>query len=111
MQSVRTVVKNIGNPNPALQVVSPQQADQEIQYNYTSQGYVLHSTHYLGAVPTADGGAIQGYKFAYIFVKNDSEDPTPVGSVGVGQVALTGSDSTNEQPEKRKPGRPATKAQ
>ena len=98
MQSVKVAIKNIGVPHAGLGVVSQEQLDQELQYNYLSQGYGLQNTHYLGAVPNADGTGIQGYKFAFVFVKNDPQDQTPVGSVG---------EPTSDGVEKRKPGRPA----
>lgn len=106
MQSVKLAVRNVGNPHGALGVVTAQQLEQDIEYNFTSKGYELKESHYLGAVPNPEGNGIQGYKFAFVFVK---DDPAQAHSVGVGEVPLTSFEVDGTSEAKRKPGRP-TKA-
>lgn len=70
MQSVKHIVRQIGVPNniPADQggIMSGQEYDDYVEYNLTSNGYVLHTSHYLGL---ADGGA--GFKVMEVYVKEE----------------------------------------
>ena len=50
MQSIKTVMRAIGTPDAGLDVYSVQDVADYLEYQYTSQGYKLHSTHYLGEV-------------------------------------------------------------
>lgn len=68
MQSVKLLVRQIGNPNPELSIISEPELNEYIDYQLTSQGYELHSTHYLSDVKDPNGN-VQGYKFALWFVK------------------------------------------
>lgn len=68
MQSVRLLIRQIGISNPELNIISEPELNEYIDYQFTSQGYDLHSQHYLGDVKDGNGN-IQGYKFALWFVK------------------------------------------
>ena len=70
MQSVKLVVRQIGIPNVALDIVSPEDASTYIEYQYGSKGYVLASSHYLGEVKDAQG-SVQGYKVMFVLTKNE----------------------------------------
>lgn len=76
MQSIKVVVRQIGNPNPVWDVVSAQEASDYIEYQYGSQGYVLSNSHYLGEVKDGNG-AVQGYKVMFILTKYDSGTTEP----------------------------------
>ncbi len=86
MQSVRFVVRQIGVPNPAADVYSAQEAAEYLEYQYTSQGYVIQDTHYLGEVK-GQGGETLGYKVMVVFVKNDLYKLADRVEVGTADVA------------------------
>lgn len=71
MQSVRLLVRQIGISNSELNIISESELNEYIDYQFTSQGYELHSEHYLGDVRDGNGN-IQGYKFALWFVKPEN---------------------------------------
>ena len=74
MQSIKTVMRAIGTPDAGLDVHSVQDVADYLEYQYTSQGYKLHSTHYLGEVLNSERRA-QGYRFAYILVRDGTPEP------------------------------------
>jgi len=74
MQSVKLVMRQIGVPNPANEIVSSQELEEHIEFNYTSNGYGIQSTHYLGAVRDVSGNEV-GYKILFVLVKNEEDLP------------------------------------
>lgn len=72
MQSIKVVVRQIGNSNPAWDVVSAQEASDYIEYQYGSQGYVLSNSHYLGEVKDGNG-VVQGYKVMFVLTKYNKD--------------------------------------
>jgi len=72
MQDIKTVVRQLGIPSKELDVQSAEDVSAYLQYQYTSQGYDLHSVHFLGDVRNTSNSVV-GYKFAYHFVKNNPE--------------------------------------
>lgn len=72
MQSVKTVVRQLGIPSKELDVQSAEDVAAYLEYQYTSQGYELNSVQFLGDVKNASNSTV-GYKFAYHFVKNVPE--------------------------------------
>lgn len=77
MQSIRTVVRQLGTPNPQLDIYSADEISEYLQYQYP--GYELKDSHYLGEVKDGSGN-VQGYKFAYVLVKSDVTEQTVVSA-------------------------------
>ena len=74
MQSVKFIMRQIGIPNGEAGVVSAAEFEEEVEYKFTSQGYEIHTAHYLGDVRDGSGNVL-GYKELLIFVKD--EEPKP----------------------------------
>lgn len=70
MQSVKTVMRQIGVPNPELGIVSSQELEDHLEYNYLASGYEVKDTHYLGAVIDGSGNQV-GYKILFVLVKQE----------------------------------------
>ena len=70
MQSVKLFMRQIGVVNPALDIVSAEEAVSDLEFNYLSNGYNLNATHYIGAVRDASGNEV-GYKVMFIVVKDE----------------------------------------
>ena len=70
MQSVKLVVRQVGIPNVALDIISEADLNEYIKYQLASQGYKLFDTHYLSEVKDANGST-QGYKFALWFTADE----------------------------------------
>ena len=68
MQKVKLFMRQVGNPDPALGVISVGDLEDELE-KYTSQGFALFETHYLGEVRT-DHGAV-GFKVLFVLVKDE----------------------------------------
>ena len=72
MQEIKLVMRQIGVPNGTTAenggVVSSQEVEAYLEYNYLSNGYKLQDSHYLGL---ADSGA--GYKMMFVLVKDVEE--------------------------------------
>lgn len=70
MQEVKVVVRQIGAPNPQLDVISPDDLNEYVAYQYTSQGYSLVGVpNYLGEVKDGNG-FVAGWKFALWFTRD-----------------------------------------
>lgn len=68
MQSVKVYVRQVGLQNKELDIVSAEDLSLEIEYKYTSVGYVLQSSSWLGEVKNGNGDTL-GYKVGFVFVK------------------------------------------
>ena len=73
MQSLRLVVRQIGEPSPAQDVFSAQQVAEYIEYNYLSDGYRMQETHYLGEVKDPKGN-LMGWKVMFVLVRDADTD-------------------------------------
>ena len=77
MQEIKLVMRQIGVPNgvPAEEggVVSSQDVEAHLEYNYLSNGYKVQASHYLGA---AENG--MGYKVLFVLVKESPDVPSVV---------------------------------
>ena len=73
MQSVKLFMRQIGVPNPSMGVVSAEEAESDLEFNYLSNGYKLFATHDLGSVRDASQNEV-GYKLMFVVVK-DEETP------------------------------------
>ena len=72
MQSVKMLLRQVGNPTGDGQIISSQELEEYIKFNFTSNGYEVNSTHYLGEVKDHEGNT-QGYKVLLWFAKNEAE--------------------------------------
>jgi hypothetical protein len=72
MQKVRLFLRQVGVPDPNLSVISADDFNVELEYQYLSQGYVVADSHYLGEVKNSSGSN-QGYRFALILVKDEGD--------------------------------------
>ena len=72
MQSIKTILRQIGNPSAGGDVISGDDLEEYVKFNFGSQGYKLHSTHYLGEVKN-DQGATQGFRVMLFLVKDEPE--------------------------------------
>lgn len=86
-QKVKLFMRQIGVPDQTLGVVSAEDAEEELEYRYLSQGYrLLSAPSYLGDVRNSNNG-VQGYRFAVWLAKEDgqvrpaSEDEDAVDNV------------------------------
>lgn len=68
MQSVKNVLRTIGQENPAKGVVSAEQAEMHLAA-LAKEGYELHSTMYLGSIRD-DKNLEIGYRVLYVLVNN-----------------------------------------
>lgn len=75
MQSVKTVMRQVGVPNPELGVVSSQELEDHLEYNYLANGYVVQDSHYLGAVRDGSNNEV-GYKILFVLVKEEALVPS-----------------------------------
>lgn len=71
MQSVKLVLRTVGNPNPALGVVGSDEFSADVE-KYTQDGYVVQNSLYLGEVKDAMQNA-QGYKVMIVLTKDEVE--------------------------------------
>lgn len=95
MQPVRVAFRQIGVPNHAADVYSPEEVEQDLAFKYAD--YDLFNTHYMGEVKDKQGNVV-GYKVMFIFVQSQISY-APAGVVS----GLEGLNATNV-PAKR--GRP-----
>lgn len=77
MQEVKFVLRQVGVPNPQLNIISIEELSEYIAFNLTSQGFKLFSTDFLGNV-AGDAGAVQGYKYGLWFTKESDEPAVKV---------------------------------
>lgn len=70
MQEIKMLVRQVGVPNAEMDIISADDLNEYIAYQLTSQGYRLHSTHYLGEVKDNSSVTV-GYKVMLWFVKDD----------------------------------------
>jgi len=74
-QSIRIVVRQIGNPDVAADIYSAQDTSDYIEFQYGAKGYMLKDSHYLGEVVVrgADGQptGVGGWKVMFILTKNE----------------------------------------
>jgi hypothetical protein len=63
-------MRQVGIPNSESGVVSAAKFEEEIEYKFTSNGYELHDSHFLGDVRDASGNSL-GYKMMMVFVKDE----------------------------------------
>ena len=78
MQSVKITMRQIGVPNPQMDIISSEEFENHIEFNFTTNGYEVQDTHYLGAVVDGSGNAV-GYKVLFVMVKNEEEKPAKAG--------------------------------
>lgn len=72
MQEVKVVVRQIGIPDVQLDVISPDDLNEYVAYQYTSQGYNLVGVpNYLGEVKNGNGNVV-GWKFALWFARDEA---------------------------------------
>ena len=72
MQSVKMLLRQVGVPSKELDIISAGDLDEYIQYQFTSQGYKLHTTHYVGDVRDSSGGVV-GYKVMLWFTRDEQK--------------------------------------
>ena len=65
---IKIVVRQIGIPNPALDIISAEDTSEYLSYQYP--GYELGNSHYLGEVKDSQG-SVQGYKMMFVLTKNE----------------------------------------
>ncbi len=73
MQEVKLFVRFFGIPNPGMGVVSPEEAEDELEYKWLSQGFKVFSTHYMGEVNPS--GEVIGYKLLLVLVRDTEVAP------------------------------------
>jgi hypothetical protein len=72
MQKVRLFVRQVGIPDPSLDVISTDDFNQELEYQYLSQGYRVFDTAAMGDVRNSNNG-VQGYRFGLWLVKDEGD--------------------------------------
>lgn len=70
MQKVKIVLRVVGTPSAGLGVVSGEEAGKTIEEKYTSDGYVIQNSFYVGDIKDANGSVL-GYKLMFILVKDE----------------------------------------
>ena len=75
MQSIKYFVRAIGDASKGMGVVTAAEAEQDINYNYLSQGYVVQNTSYLGSIRDTEGNDV-GYRILHVLLKD--EEPRPI---------------------------------
>lgn len=70
MQKVKIVLRVVGTPSAGLGVVSGEEAGKTIEEKYTSDGYVIQNSFYVGDVKDANGNVL-GYKLMFVLVKDE----------------------------------------
>jgi hypothetical protein len=75
MQKVRLFVRQVGVPDQSLGVISAEDFNVELEYQYLSQGYTVIDSHYLGEVKNSNG-ANQGYRFALLLSRDEGDRVT-----------------------------------
>lgn len=68
MQKFKFIMRQIGDKDSLLGILPVNEVEEYLEYQ--TQGYELHSTHYLGEVKREDG-RVAGYRFGLWFVKDD----------------------------------------
>jgi hypothetical protein len=72
MQSIKMLLRQVGSPSAGGDIISGEDLEEYVRFNYGAQGYELHSTHYLGEVKN-DQGATQGYRVMLFLTKDEEE--------------------------------------
>ena len=70
MQSVKYFLRTFGDASKSEDVIPASKAEEDLNYNYLSQGYVIESSHYLGSLRDKEGNEI-GYKIFHVLVKEE----------------------------------------
>jgi hypothetical protein len=106
MQSVKLVVRRVGVPTPELDVISVGDLEEYIQYQLTSQGYILKGTpEKLEEIKNQAGGVV-GWTFAMWFVKSDEPEESRPEENLTGEAYEVDSASRESKPKR---GRKSTK--
>lgn len=71
MQSVKLYMRQVGNRNAEAGIISAADFEEEVEYKFTSKGYEMKGSHYLGDIRDSGGGSI-GYKILVIFTKDEA---------------------------------------
>lgn len=71
MQSVKYFLRSLGDTSKSNDVVSAQAAEDDLNYNYLSQGYEIDGSIHLGAIRDKEGNEI-GYRIFHVLVKKDA---------------------------------------
>lgn len=74
MQQTRNIIRQIGIPNPELNIISEDEFQQYLEYQYYSQGWEFVTSHFLGEIKSHVGEVI-GYKIMYVLKNGFSELP------------------------------------
>jgi hypothetical protein len=64
-------MRQVGIPNAEAGVITAAAFEEEIEFRFTSNGYTLHDSHFLGDVRDASGNSL-GYKMMMVFVKDET---------------------------------------
>lgn len=75
MQSVKYFLRAIGDASKGMGIVSSQDAENDLTYNYLSQGFVIQSTSFVGTIKDQEGNDA-GYRVMHVLVKD--EEPKKV---------------------------------
>ena len=70
MQTIKLFMRAVGGSNAALGIVPLDEFEDELEFKYLSQGYMVFQTHYLGEV-RGEAGNVLGYKVLLILQKED----------------------------------------
>ena len=70
MQSVRYFLRAIGDTSKGAGIVTASQAEDDLNYNYLSQGFNLFSTQYVGAMKDGEGNEV-AYRVLHVLVKDE----------------------------------------
>ncbi len=70
MQKVKYFLGTVGSENPSLGVKSAEQVEADLGFKYLSDGWMVESSHYLGAIRDDVGNDI-GYKIFHVLVKEE----------------------------------------
>lgn len=70
MQKVKLFMRQVGNPDPALGIISTGELEADLE---KYQDYEVFNTHYLGEVRNEHG--VVGYKVLFVLVKNEEKEP------------------------------------
>ena len=77
MKPFKLVVRQVGPPNPAADVYSPEEVHEYIQYQY--HDYEIKDTHYLGQAKAKDGKLVEGFAVMFVLVKDEEPAKAKAG--------------------------------
>jgi hypothetical protein len=64
-------MRQVGIANAEANVKGISEVEEEIEFKFTSAGYALQASHYMGDVKDASGNT-PGYKMMFVFTKDEA---------------------------------------